>query len=94
MKYILLIATLMSSVAFARPSSWTMTCAQAQNLVRQNGAVVMNYGYSDRAGYLYERFVSNHSYCGMREWAKRALVSTKDSSRCFIGYTCETRTDD
>lgn len=89
MKALAVLFLLVGSVAYARPSSWTMTCNQARALVQESGAVVMNYGYSEKAGYLYERFVANRGYCGAREWAKPAYVQTRDNSNCRIGYTCE-----
>jgi hypothetical protein len=77
-----------AGVAQARPDTRTMTCRQAVEFVRQNSPVVMNYGYSDRAGWLYERFQSTP--CGGRggEDGRAAWVPTLDSPSCFIGYAC------
>jgi hypothetical protein len=71
------------SVAQARPSTTTMTCAQAADLVQANGAIVLGTG-----GHTYDRFVSHQGYCGIGEVTRPAWVPTRDSASCFIGYTC------
>lgn len=90
MKVLAIIALLgASAFANARPYSKNMSCAAAKDLVTANGAIVMNYDYSARAGWLYERFVAHGGYCGGGEITKAAWVETNDSASCFIGYTCE-----
>jgi hypothetical protein len=82
-------AVAFAGVAQARPDTRTMTCRQAVEFVRQNGPVVMNYGYSDRAGWLYEKFQSRA--CSGRQndnGGHAAWVPTLDSPSCFIGYAC------
>lgn len=83
-----------SFAAQARPNSWDMTCAEARNLVDTNGAVVMNYGYSPAAGYLYERYVANDSYCDSHEMAQPAYVPTTDDDSCYVGGVCVDNTHD
>jgi hypothetical protein len=83
-----LIATF-SLAAHARPSSWTMTCQEARQLVRNHGAVVMNYGYHEAAGYLYERFVAHGGYCWSGDQPRAAWVPTRDARSCMVGYVCE-----
>lgn len=69
--------------AQARPSLWTMTCAQAQAMVRQQGSVMMNYGPMT-----YDRFVASPTSCGMRGVVRPEYQPTRDNRQCFIGYTC------
>jgi hypothetical protein len=80
------------SLAQARPSTYKMTCRQAQNLVRSRGAVTMNYGRGP-GGDLYERFVVSVGYCTMGEGAYAAWVPTRDNPQCFVGYVCQDRGD-
>jgi hypothetical protein len=78
------------SIAQARPSTWTMSCASAANMVKNSRGIVMNYGYSSKAGYLYRMFYPD-SYLCRREGnydAEYAYVKTTDSNHCWIGYYC------
>ena len=93
----LIFAALVASFSFAahaRPSTWTMTCAQAQGMVETNGAIVMNYGYSERAGFLYDRFVAHGGYCFSGDEAHPAWAATSDNDRCRIGFVCRARSRD
>ncbi len=83
-----------SAVAQARPYTQNMTCEEANDLVNARGAVVLNYDYHPQAGWLYERFVAHGGYCVTGEEARAAWVKTTNSAQCFIGYTCEQRTND
>lgn len=71
-----------SSMAFAR----SLTCAQASAAVQANGAAIIHTG-----PHLYDRYVSNESYCGRDQYAKPAWIRTSDSEACFVGYTCADR---
>ncbi len=73
----------------ARPDTRAMTCEQAQNFVRQKGAVVMTTGQ-----YTYERIVSNQGYCDVDEITWLKVAPTKDNPKCRVGYYCRTRIDD
>ena len=95
MKFIALLSLLVAGAfANARPYTKNMTCEQAADLVKANGAVVMNYDYSDRAGWLYERFVAHGGYCGSGEEAQAAWVETRNSASCFVGYVCRPNSHD
>jgi len=72
-----------STAAFARPSTLAMTCAQAQNMVASQGAVVMSTG-----AHTYDRFVASPGFCEFNEWAYTASAPTKDRRNCSLGYTC------
>lgn len=81
----------LGSVAMARPSTWLMTCNDAERAVARNGKIVMNYRYSEKAGNLYKMYVSNPIHCERRKNAvdfAKAIVKTSDNDRCNIGYTC------
>ncbi|WP_209001942.1 hypothetical protein [Stappia albiluteola] len=67
----------------ARPDTRRMSCAAAQNLVRQYGAVVMTTGQ-----YTYFRFVSNVGYCDPWEQLRPKTAPTKDHPKCIVGYEC------
>ena len=69
-----------------RPLSTAMTCAQAQSMINQRGAVVMSTGQ-----YTFDRYVSNRNFCQHGEFLKRDSVPTKDNNRCFV-QRCESAT--
>lgn len=76
---------LVSTAAFPRPSTLSMTCRQAQSLVASKGAVVMTTG-----AHTYNQFVTHQSYCMTAEWGYAATAPTKDMPSCQLGYTCST----
>jgi hypothetical protein len=68
----------------ARPDARTMTCAQAQALVKKNsGGITISTGT-----HTYQRFVSNPNSCSSDQRAGRASAPTKDNKRCRVGYVC------
>jgi hypothetical protein len=73
------------TAAFARPSTQSMTCQQAQNLLASKGAVVMTTG-----PHTYDRFVAREGYCMTAEWADAASAPTQDVRSCRLGFTCKT----
>lgn len=82
----LMLATLAPQPAAAqRPDLRRMTCNQAQDLVARRGAVVMTTGQ-----HTYERFVAGPRWCDHWETVRPAQVRTRDTSRCIVGYICET----
>ncbi|MTI44156.1 hypothetical protein JM93_04174 [Roseibium hamelinense] len=85
-KTVLAIAALSASATtvLARPDLRQMTCAQAQQMVRQQGAVVFTTGQ-----YTYSQFVSNLSYCDPRQQLFRQYGPTKDNPRCPVAFKCE-----
>ena len=85
---VLFLVLTLGAVANARPFTQDMSCREARHLVRAYGAIVMNYAYHPQAGWLYERFVSNGSYCAAGESTEAAWVMTANKRSCFIGYVC------
>jgi len=78
-----------ASAAQARPDTRTMTCAEAQALVDQYGAVVLTTGQ-----HTYDRFVSGQHYCEIPNVAKMTWVQTRDTNKCPVAYTCKQSSDD
>ncbi|WP_460084142.1 hypothetical protein [Roseibium sp. LAB1] len=67
-----------------RPDTRSMTCAQAQELVRKSGSIVLTTGPST-----FDRFVANGSYCRPQTGQVRAkFASTRDNPQCSVGYRC------
>jgi len=73
------------TVAFARPSTQSMSCHEAQALLASKGAVVMTTG-----PHTYERFLADDNYCMIAEYADAASAPTKDVRSCPLGFTCKT----
>lgn len=72
------------ATAQARPDTRSMSCAQAQAFIQQNGAVVMSTG-----PYTYSRFVADRRYCPHYEILKPNYGPTRDNPQCPVGYRCE-----
>lgn len=70
--------------AHARPDTRTMTCAQAQDLVKRSGAIVLSTGQ-----YTYSRFVADRRYCGHYEILRPSYAPTRDTAQCPVAYYCE-----
>lgn len=76
------------AAAQSRPQTPRMSCAQANRLVVQRGAIVLGTGPD-----LYDRYVSSQRFCLPDEMTKPAWVRSADNPQCFVGYVCE-RVDD
>nr|WP_243373912.1 hypothetical protein [Microvirga solisilvae] len=66
-----------------RPSTLNMTCGQAQRVILSRGAAVLSTGT-----YTYDRFVRDRGFCEFNEGVELALVPTRDTPQCPIGYRC------
>ena len=71
-------------VCEARPSTTTMSCAQAAATVAKAGAIVLTTG-----DFTYERFVATTTFCLGGEIAERGVAPTTDSPSCSVGYICK-----
>ena len=69
--------------AQSRPSTPSMTCSQAQQIVASRGAVVLGTGT-----YTYDRYVRDRSYCEINETTELGVVPTRDTPQCPVGYLC------
>lgn len=65
--------------AAARPNSTTMTCAQVQSMIAQNGAVVLSTGQ-----FTFDRYVANRNFCQHGEVLRWDHVPTRDAPRCGV----------
>lgn len=83
-----LVSLVSTAQAARRPDTRNMTCAQARDFVLKHSPVIMTYGYSYRAGYLYSRFSAHSCRNGSDESDVTAWVPTLDSPSCYIGYVC------
>ncbi len=77
------LSLLMVQIVEARINTNSLTCHQAQSLVRSRGAIVLSTGR-----YTYDRFVVNRAFCFAGEYTKKAYVPTRDRRSCPIGYIC------
>lgn len=69
--------------AFARPDTRSLTCAEAQDLVRRAGAITLSTGPNT-----YTRFVADQGFCVRMEIVQPEYVPTRDAGQCFIGFQC------
>ncbi|MEO1103460.1 MAG: hypothetical protein AAFW98_06980, partial [Pseudomonadota bacterium] len=70
--------------AEARPDVRKMTCAEANAIVAEQGAVVMTTGQ-----HTYRRFVSNRAYCEFDQVRRTYIVTTRDNPRCRLNGICD-----
>ncbi len=82
---VLLAATLAASSAYAqtRPMTPSLTCNQARGIVFSRGAIVLGTGT-----HTYDRYVRDRSFCEINESTELALVPTRDTPQCPVGYRC------
>lgn len=94
MKTTVLIAvalTLVSADAYAitRYDVQAMSCERAQSVVDSQGAAILRHS-SARGLPLYDRYVADGRFCDSGEYAKAALVPTRDTASCPV-FICEPR---
>src|SRR3954451_2697924 len=75
--------------AQARPSTVTMACAQAAQLVTSQGAIVLGTG-----GSTFDRFVTDRRFCAINQTTEPAWVPAADNLQCFVGYRCKEPTSE
>ena len=64
------------------PATVRLTCAEAMDLVRREGEVVVPLAAGP------ERFVRDRNQCDFSEIAELRFVPTRDNPQCPIGYRC------
>lgn len=85
--FLVLAALLASaSIAEARPSTVSMSCAIAAATVAKAGAIVLSTG-----AHTYDRFVAQNGFCMSEEQLIPAQAPTLDNQHCPIGYVCRHR---
>ena len=75
-----------TSISEARPSTTTMTCAQAAATVARAGAIVLSTGE-----FTYDRFVATNAFCLPGEITEAGVAQTRDARFCQVGYVCRQR---
>lgn len=70
------------AIAQGRPDSRTMSCAQVQDMIVQNGAVVLTTGQ-----FTYDRYVATRQFCSHPYVPVLASVPTQDRAQCPV-YRC------
>jgi hypothetical protein len=77
---------LLAGAAFAQdgPNSLAMSCAGAQRLVQERGAVVMWSGPN-----IFDRFVVGQAQCQRDEYPIPAWIPTQDQQDCLVGQRCK-----
>jgi hypothetical protein len=86
MRHSLLLVALYAAAtgsAEARTDARRLTCAQAQALIREQGAAVLTTGQ-----YTYQRFVADSRFCNWHQTTQPARTPTQDNKACRIGYVC------
>ncbi len=73
--------------SLARPNSTSMTCAQVQSMIGQQGAVVLSTGQ-----YTFDRYVSNRNFCQHGEVLRRDYVPTRDARKCQVNRCIDFQT--
>lgn len=80
----LLLASLSTGVmAQTAPTTLSLTCNQAKQIVASQGAVVLRTGPTT-----YDRYVRDPSFCGRSATTQPAWVRTADVAQCPIGAVC------
>ncbi len=69
--------------AQGRPDTRDYTCAEARDIVRQEGAVVFSTGPTT-----YSRFVDHQGHCFRTQVTRPQFAPTIDVRQCFVGYEC------
>lgn len=77
---------LVAGAAFAQggPNASTMSCAAAQQMVKQQGAVVLWNGPN-----VLGRYVSGQEYCDINTFIAPAWIQTADNPQCLVGNYCQ-----
>ena len=82
---IILVVLLSAAPSYAqRPSTLSMSCAEAQGVVASQGAIVLSTGR-----HTYDRFVATPGFCLLGEWAEPRTAPTADARQCRLGYVCQ-----
>lgn len=74
--------------AISRYHSTGMSCAEIQNVVGDEGAVILRWKSPTSGVQRYDRFVRNDGFCASGEEASIATVPTADARSCPV-YNCK-----
>ncbi|MCL6706718.1 hypothetical protein M8R20_06890 [Pseudomonas sp. R2.Fl] len=89
---VIAIAALISAMpanAISRYNSMSMTCEQARQAIRSQGAVILRFPSKNVANLTrFDRYVRNSRYCDSREYAEWTRIPTRDNPGCRV-LACE-----
>jgi hypothetical protein len=74
------------AMAQSEPSTLSMTCVQAKEIVSARGAAVLHTGPTT-----YDRFVRDDNFCEEDEAAPLSYVRTTDVAECPVGRVCRSQ---
>lgn len=78
-----------NALAINRYNVTTLTCDNARQILRDQGAAIFRYPSKKVSGMtLYDRYVRNSQSCDYDEYAERATVPTSDNLKCPV-LNCE-----
>ncbi len=80
------------AMAISRYNSQSMSCGRVQDVVHDEGAVILRYT-SASGNPLFDRFVRNGGFCAHSEVTRMVGVPTKDTSSCPV-LKCQQSVDD
>lgn len=82
---LLLVITAADAHAISRYNSTSMSCAEVQATIRQDGAAIMRYNSKRTPGLqLFGRYVSSRRYCDINEYAETVMIRARDTDRCPV----------
>jgi hypothetical protein len=89
MRTLLTIAAVLAAAipaeAISRYNSDSLSCAETQARVSDEGAVILRYRSTRNPSLtLYDRYVADGRFCGFREYARLATVPTADRGACRV----------
>lgn len=80
-----LVAAASPALAISRYNSLSMTCEQARNAVRREGAVIFRYPSKRAKGMtLYDRYVVDGNFCDIERYAEWVNIPTRNDPTCPV----------
>jgi hypothetical protein len=71
--------------AISRYNAWTMSCAEAKDLIRAEGAVILRFRSTFNPSVpRFGRFVEHDGYCTTAEYAGYSYIPTADAKSCPV----------
>ena len=90
----LVLASATAASAMATIDTPGRSCAQVQASLNQAGIALLRYRSARNPSLtLYDRYVTDGRYCGVRQTLQRAYVPSRDQARCPVHKCYTFRTD-
>jgi hypothetical protein len=81
--------------AISRYNAWTMSCAEAKDLIRAEGAVILRFRSTFNPSIpRFGRFVYHDGYCTTGEYADYSYIPTADARSCPVRECKQIERDD